>query len=546
MKSVLTLYLTCALFSTMAFVEAADNFSTRPPLFWGMGTNSLPINTRNELAQKYFDQALVLYYGYNFPEAARSFRAARELAPDRAICCWGEALAFGDCIGELGDHWCVSTCQAIERAKALPPEKKEFHNDLVQALAMRYQSNNGEYHFDQKGYIARMKELCKKYPNNPDLLAIYVKGHMDNYDMLEGMEGRTPVGETKEILDALKKGLAIDPKHPGLLHFEIHAVENAGISDQGLPAANALLDLVPGSGHLQHMPAHIYFYVGRYHDATVANMKGIEADHRLFREGGILEPEFGGFYLHNYFFLFHSLTMEGRGREALAEARKLVHILQSGQIPSDNYLKDIFYSVPYLTEARFEMWDELSKEPPPQKNLPFTTGAWHYAKGLADLSRGNVTSAKRQLEILTKIETTHQKENPDDALGKLLTLTRLDLSSEIAGRLGDTDKQIYDLSQAISIEDGIDVHMLPWYFPLRLAIGAAFYKAGALPNAEQALRDSLERHPNNGWALSALIRVLDKTGNTKEADQLRKQLAVSWQYADRTTSGTRFPKSRRG
>lgn len=50
---------------------------------------------KSELAQKFFDQGLRLYYGYYSPEATASFREALRPDPDNPMLYWGLALAVG-------------------------------------------------------------------------------------------------------------------------------------------------------------------------------------------------------------------------------------------------------------------------------------------------------------------------------------------------------------------------------------------------------------------------------------------------------------------
>lgn len=524
-------------------IQAADKLDmlwSEPVLYRGMGTHSFSIQSENPLAQKYFDQALVLWYGYNYPEAARSFRQASRLDPNRAIYHWGEALSLARAIESSGDHWNVAAVSALQKAKDRLPERSEKLSDLIEALAIRYRKTAKGYAIDDEAYVNRMKRLVRKYPDDPDVYALYAKAHMDSVNMMASMKEGQPTGASKEILDALEMGLSLDPRHPGLLHFQIHALENAGLSSKGEPAADALLGVVPGSGHLQHMPAHIYFYVGRYHDATAANLLGIQADEALFAQGGVKQPEYGGFYLHNHYYLFDCLIMEGRSKELMSVAQDLVRKVQSGEYPSDVRLRNTFLSVPYLTMARLGKWDQIRRLPAPDPELFYATGAWQYAKGLAAVRSGNLQAAKRSLTQLAQSQKNYEQENPHDAMADLLTLCELDLSSQIAEAEGNTGRQIELLSKAIAIEDGIYLHMLPWYFPLRLAIGDALLKAGDPETAEQAFRDDLNRHPNNPWALYGLAEALQAQGKIQEAKRVADELETAWQYADFALNGARF------
>ena len=83
----------------------------------------------------------------------------------------------------------------------------------------------------------------------------------------------------------LEQVLAQDPKHPGANHYYIHAVEASKQPERAMPSADRLAELMPGAGHIVHMPAHIYQRVGRYADASDANRGGAEADEQYLEDG---------------------------------------------------------------------------------------------------------------------------------------------------------------------------------------------------------------------------------------------------------------------
>ena len=66
----------------------ADTLAQRAgaPLFEGMGDYHMPITTADPDAQSYFDQGMVLAFGFNHAESIRSFRAAQTLDPTCAMC----------------------------------------------------------------------------------------------------------------------------------------------------------------------------------------------------------------------------------------------------------------------------------------------------------------------------------------------------------------------------------------------------------------------------------------------------------------------------
>ncbi len=103
-----------------------------------------------------------------------------------------------------------------------------------------------------------------------------------------------------EAVEQLERVIAANPRHPGACHFYIHAVE-AEHPERAVPCAERLAGLMPGAGHLVHMPGHIYIRVGRYLDAIRANEHAVHADETYIRDqrpgAGVYTA---GYYPHNY------------------------------------------------------------------------------------------------------------------------------------------------------------------------------------------------------------------------------------------------------
>src|SRR5689334_1865565 len=82
------------LVSTLS-LAAADVTKLPGPLFDGLGNHHHPVTTRSKLAQRYFDQGLILLFAFNHKEAIRSFQSAAKIDPDCAMAWWGVAYANG-------------------------------------------------------------------------------------------------------------------------------------------------------------------------------------------------------------------------------------------------------------------------------------------------------------------------------------------------------------------------------------------------------------------------------------------------------------------
>ncbi|MEK7352424.1 MAG: hypothetical protein AAB177_16255, partial [Nitrospirota bacterium] len=309
-----------AMFSS-AEAEPADQ-TDAPPLFDNLGSLHHPITTTSEQAQRYFDQGLRLVYAFNHEEAIRSFEVAAHLDPQAAMPYWGIALALGPNINSAmekkGEHRAVEMVQKARRmaARATPVEQA-----YIEALAARYVGRRG---INRKGldeaYAKAMRSVAQRFPEDGDAATLFAEALMDlrPWDFWKP-DGRPQPG-TEEIVTTLEAVLVKNPDHPGACHYYLHAVEASLQPERALPCAERLPDLMPGAGHLVHMPAHIYMRVGKYHEAVDRNQQAAHVDEQYFASQHPTGEYADGYYRHNLHFLWASLAMEGRNVEAMKAA----------------------------------------------------------------------------------------------------------------------------------------------------------------------------------------------------------------------------------
>jgi tetratricopeptide (TPR) repeat protein len=209
-----------------------------------------------------------------------------------------------------------------------------------------------------------------------------------------------PTAYTQEIVAILASVLARNPNHIGANHYYIHSVEASPEPERALPSAERLGHLAPGAGHLVHMPAHIFWRLGRYHAAVAANKHAIHVDQRYISDRGVQGLYPLGYYPHNIHFLFAATQMEGSSQIALKAARKLVI-----SVPDEAYQKlpqlEEFRPMPFYALARFGKWAEILREPKPAPQFRFTIGMWHWAQGMALTQLGQLDQAIQEYEQLT-------------------------------------------------------------------------------------------------------------------------------------------------
>lgn len=252
-----------------------------PPIYNNLGILSYKVTTTNPDAQKYFDQGLRLTYAFNHSEARRAFRMAQKLDPECALCYWGEALALGPNINAPMDQASlVPALAALAKAKIYSQYSNPSEQALIGAISQRYSNDPKSERFKlDRAYADAMAEVHTQFPNDREITVLYAESLMDlsPWDYWEN-EGRTPKGHTAEIINVLEKVLASHPDHPGAIHYYIHMVEASSRPERAVPHAQRLGALMPGAGHLVHMPFHTYFRLGRYLDALAVNKQAVAAD----------------------------------------------------------------------------------------------------------------------------------------------------------------------------------------------------------------------------------------------------------------------------
>jgi tetratricopeptide (TPR) repeat protein len=516
-----------------------------PVLFPDLGGYHRPITTRSPEAQAFFDQGLRLLYGFNHLEAERAFRAATARDPACAPCYWGIALTQGsnynsptDAERERAAYAAVRTARRLAAA-ATPVERA-----LIEALARRHaESPAAERAALDRAYADAMRDVVRRFPEDQDAATLFADALMNLRPWNLWTPDGAPQPETPEILAALERVIAANPRHPGALHLYLHAVEAGPDPGRGEAAADHLRDLVPGAGHLVHMPSHIYYRVGRYADAHAVNVRAAAADRAYFERRPPSAIYRMGYYPHNLDFVWQAAAMEGRSAETLRAAREFaasVPLDAVRQMPAMEFAP----AAPVFALARFGRWEDILREPAPPADLPYLQGAWRYARGLALAATGRGPEARRELAQVQALAETVPADRPLAQWFTTRDLLRLAadvLAGELAARSGKPDDAVPFLLRAVATQDG---HWFteppPWYFPVRQALGAVLLDAGRAVEAEAVYRDDLRRNPRNGWSLFGLSRSLRAQGRAAQAERAEAEFRRAWAQADVSLSASRF------
>ena len=522
----------------LLFLAASLPAQSRVPLYTDLGTHQKAVGTKVPEAQKYFDQGLRLVYGFNHAEAIRSFTRATELDPACAMCWWGIAYAYGPHVNAGMDSASgVKAYEAAQKAVSLGRNAAPWQRAYISAVAARYAAVPPANRASLDSVYSRaMRDVARRYPKDLDATALAAESMMDlrpwNYWTPEGK----PYPGSDEIVRQLESVIARNPEHPGACHYYIHAVE--AVNPQlAVPCAERLARLMPGEGHMVHMPAHIYVRVGRYKDAAASNVHAIHTD-ETFIEGQPQPTVYSlAYYPHNIHFLAFVSSMAGKSAQAIEAAKTLKSKVNMDVARSVGMLQEM---VPYyaLTLTTFGRWDDVLAEPLPPADIRFPTAMAHYARGVAYAAKGDFANARVELDTVKAIDAA----TPANAEAKApISIAVHALMGEIATRSGNAPEGVAHFQLALAIEDkGLYFEPPKWYYPIRQSLGAALLKAGRNAEAEQIYRDDLKRFPENGWSLYGLAAALKAQGKTAEAAAVEKRFANAWTDADVTLTASRF------
>ena len=515
--------------------------TTPVPLLRNLGRWHRRVATHDPRAQKYFDQGLRLYYAFNHAEAVRSFREAQRLDPKCVMCVWGEAIAFGPNINAPMDA--VAERQAIaatDRAREMIVKSKasELEVALVLALVSRYSPTALSTRASRdSAYAKAMAILAEVVPTDVDVQALAAEAAMNLSPWNYWEKDKTPRQGTLRMLAWLERSLKAIPDHPGACHFYIHAVE-AAFPDRAVACAERLASLMPGAGHIVHMPAHIYIRVGRWADAIESNQHAVHADAQYMDGPHTSESGFyaAAYVSHNHHFLTLAAVMAGASQTAIAASRQVTAIITpelARQVP----LVEPLLAVPVQTLVSFGRWEEVLRSPLPPSDLRVASGHAWYARGIAFAATARFTEASATADSIRGVA----RSLPEGEIRATMDIAALLVDGEIALRRRETSRAIALFSAAKVLEDGLSYMEPPtWYYPVRHSLGKALLAADRANEAEHVYREDLQRFPENGWSLRGLALALSAQKRTREAQVVLDRFAKAWRRADVTISASRY------
>lgn len=541
----------CALVWVLSTCKAPESrqqaAAPAPALFENFGDLHRDIGSKVPAAQRYFDQGLRLAYGFNHEAAGRAFAEAARLDPDCAICLWGQALVLGPNINQpMLPEAMVPAARLSAEALLMAEAARPADRALIEALAKRYaQSLPTDRKPLDEAYAEAMAEVVQRFPDDDDATTLYAEALMDLSPWAYWDKAGKPTGQTRTIVATLERVLKRNPRHIGAMHYYIHAVEASPTPQRAEPYADALAELAPGSGHLVHMPAHIYIRTGRYHDATLTNFSASTADAAFLAVCGGTNGIYPlGYVPHNWHFATMTASLHGSRELALNAAQQTARRAYMKQLEALSFMQQ-YLVMPLLIQVRFGQWDQILTQAEPPADLPYPRGIWHFARGMAYVRGGEKQQAQRELDALQKIAADPAMKDVllgaiNHAQGVLAVAAPL-LQGELALAKGQRKTGIARLRDAVKAEDVLAYNEpADWPLPVRPYLGAALLDAGQGSEAARIYAQDLVTYPKNGWSLYGLAKAQRKQGNVRAARQTERRYKEAWQWSDTSLTASRL------
>ncbi len=526
--------------------------------YYDLGTYERTVSTASSQAQLWFNRGLVWTYGYHHEEAVACFEEALRHDPDLAMAHWGVAYAVGPNYNrqwsdfDEGEktEFLGRALEAVEAASDRAGSVELVERALIEALAARYPSDPSVEDFGpwNDAYSNAMREVYRAHPNDMDVTALFAEAMMNRtawqlWDLVSGepAEGADTL-EAVEVLESAFTDLAEQGAntHPGLLHMYIHLMEMSPHPEKALKAGDALVNLAPDAGHLQHMATHIDLLCGHYQNVVARNDLAIVADRKYLARSGA-ENFYTVYRCHNYHFKIYGAMFLGQFQPAIEAADELAETLTEDVVrPLADWL-EAFIPMKQHVLIRFGKWEEIkAQELPEDRELySVTTALISYAKTVAYAATGDIPNALawRDDFRISKAAVPESRMLFNNTCIDILNIAEEMLEGELSYRQGDYEIAFAHLRRSVELEDTLPYdEPWGWMQPARHALGALLLEQGRLGEAEAVYRadlgldDSLSRasqHPDNVWSLHGLHECLMLRGETGEAQMISQRLDMA-------------------
>jgi tetratricopeptide (TPR) repeat protein len=532
--------------------------------YFDLGPYSRKITTSSPEAQLWFDRGLNWLFGFNHGEAIKCFKRALDYDLECAMAHWGVAYASGPNYNlpwvrydPHGRQLALSASyDAMQGALAHAPKASVVERAMIEALPARYPQREAIDDMApwDKAYTAEMRRVFNAFPDDLDVRSVFAEAIMNEtpwqmWDLRSGKPAGAGTEDCRAVLEDAFDRMPSAWDHPGLLHLYVHLMEMSPFPQRALRAGDRLRDIVPGSGHLIHMPTHLDVLCGHYRDVLVYNQKALAADRKFLAYSD--DP---GVYLvyviHNFHFAIYGAMFLGQYTPAIAAADELIatipeKVLRIQSPPMADFLEG-YLTMKQHVLVRFGKWrDIIAQQVPVDGDLYCSNLAMiHYAKAVAHSALGNVADAEAEKALFTAAmsRVPESRRVHNNKVVNLLGVAEAMLNGELDYRKGDHDNAFTHLRRSVELSDALPYdEPWGWMQPPRHALGALLLEQGRIEEAEAVYRSDLGldgklsracQHPDNVWSLHGLHECLISRGEKVEAALIAQRLDLAQARAE--------------
>lgn len=506
-----------------------------PKLMTGIGGSKMKIETKSVKTQAYFNQGLSLLHDFWDFEAYRAFKEAIRNDSNAIMPYWGLLQTPGP---DEDSVYKSNKELAVKQLKKLVGKANE-HEKLYAELSLLSDS------LKEKAYpeIDKKYELIiHKFPDDIDAKLFLALSKMSGFDTeMKPRDGQL----YSEFL--LKDVQRAEPNNHAFHHYWIHLMEHC-CPEQALKSADILTSLAPASGHIVHMPGHIYNRVGNYKKAYDAFVAAVKTDSAYMKNEGIEEVDNWN-YIHNINYLINNCVHDGRLNEGLYYAERLKNM------PVNKHRKKIydgtFFNQGLLAPAKMQMafgnWDKAAAqfETVVDKdtvfsytNMEFKNGLSFFVKGMDALAKNNLPEAEKYSNSLDALLWRNAKQTGKDSTlnewyQNTVNTASLELQGCIASYQGNYAIAIKLLEKAHKNEIDLGYGEPPLYArPVAVSIADAQIKAEKFDKAIETYQALLKRFPKSAYVYNGLRKIYVKKGDAEKVKEYTALLKEAAQYAD--------------
>jgi hypothetical protein len=537
-----------------------------PQKLTGIGNAHIRITATPE-AQMWFDQGLNLLHDFWDYESIRAFEQSVRVDPQCAMCYWG--IYQAEKFRHSNSKYYAD--QALNKAVSLKGRASKSERLYIDASVAAEADEKSEKEDKKAGDSKEAqlyRKLVKQDPKDMQARIFLAEAVADDYD--DNDQPRSGQSEALAIFQAILKE---DPDNSAANHYWIHAVEASQHPEQALHSAEILGSLAPTSGHMVHMPGHIFYRTGDYARAKESFAASMRADEQ-YMQAQHVQVDDDWNYVHNLMYAIANLMEAGELSEATALSGKAREA--RGQLENTLYPwspRDAMSRLdPRLPVAlRAADWTtvlELLKSvdaPATFPNLQFLAGQLaQFALGMQALDEHNLSLAeaasaqfdadlwrlsnrlKDEADAKSK-EKNKDEKTPDAAPPKLqlmpdampkpllsnLSIMSLELRAGLllAKKQNEEARKLY--VRASREEKALGYHEPPAYIrPVGETEAAAYMAASDWPAAKAAYEEALVERPRSGFPLFGIAKASEQAGDTTAAATEYAEFLAAWKSAD--------------